>query len=195
MSPELRTIQPIDYQFSLEDEVIGSPWESRLYRGIDSDGKPVGLKVYQYALASAYQRRALSQVLRLQEIASIANQVSGQIVNPEGIGLSVSYDVVPLQEVGLINYQGHVVPCALVEIVEGPTLREAQTEVVNFLRSIGSMISVNDLMEYTTRELRRLTRISDIKLDAHNAKPNFANPLELKIRITDPCQLVGNIKV
>lgn len=195
MSPELRTIQPKDYQFSLDGEVIGSPWESRLYRGIDSDGKPIGVKVYQYARASAYQRIALSQVLRLQEIARIANQVSGQIINPEGIGLSVSYDVVPLQEVGLISYQSHVVPCALVEIVEGPTLREAQADVTRFLLSIGSSISVDDLMDFTTQELRRLTRIYDIKLDAHNAKPNFINQQELRIRITDPCQLVGNIKV
>lgn len=190
-------LQPIDlHELGIDlqrDASTGFAWESRIYRGIDSSGRPIACKIYQYAAHPAYRNVAVGQVDRYQTITSDANDVADQIVNPQELEGNITWEVIAINEVGFTtDRDGITVPCAVSVYEDGPTLRDMEQEVERFLAARGCEATIDDLLADVTHQIREMTGHQAIKIVPDNVKPKTQHDGYI-MRITDVCAEVKDI--
>ncbi len=163
------------------DEPIGFAWESRVYKS----GLNV-YKVYQYAKAAAYRNVAAEQVQRYKEIIASASAVSSQISDPRELDGKVIWEVVTIDDVGQVDDDGEVVPCAVSSYVDGPNMRECEDDIALFLFTNGCSMSITEWLDNVTQQYRKLTGERVIKIIPDNVKPEFRDDICI-MKITDVC--------
>lgn len=190
-------LQPIDlHELGIDlqrDASTGFAWESRVYRGIDSSGRPIACKIYQYAAYPAYRNVAVGQVDRSQTITSDANDVAGQIVNPQELEGGITWEVITIDEVGLTtDRDGIIVPYAVSAYEDGPSIRDMEPVMEQFLTTHGYKATIDGLLADVTRQLREMTGHQAIKIVPDNVKPKTQYG-GYTMRITDVCAEVKDI--